>query len=199
MDLILLALISLGSVVRVEAIEPTSTSWGTGTCVASTDVSLVITAQHVIREGKSFKINGQEAKVVGSDKVWDLAALITTQKLQTVRIGTKRPALGDSLRVCGFGSGDYKESTGKVIKYYNPGGKNPDDILSINCKARNGDSGGPIFDTRGTLAAVFFGSDRVGAHGSCNTRVRIFIENLKIDSRLKQQALSDPYLIYGKK
>lgn len=185
-------------IVRVESIERNTTFWGTGTCVASTKEALILTAWHVVREGHEFKIDGQVAKLVGTDKTWDLAALVIPTKMTAVSIGTSRPVIGDVLTVCGYGSGDYKESRGQVIKYFSPGSGTPDDILEMGAKARNGDSGGPIFDTHGILAAVLFGSDRVGAHGSCCTRVRLFIDGLNIELRLKQQALSKPYVIYGR-
>jgi len=185
-------------VVRVESIEPNTTSWGSGTCVASTDVSLVLTANHVIQDGHEFKINGKKATLVGRDKVWDLAALTVDERLQTVSIATRRPRAGDKLRVCGYGSGDYKESTGKLIRYFSPTGNYSEDFLAMDAGARPGDSGGPIFDAEDNLAGVLFGSDKLGAHGSCCTRVRSFVKGLDIDPKLKEQALRVSYVIYGR-
>jgi S1-C subfamily serine protease len=185
-------------IVRVESVERGSTSWGTGTCVASTNESLIITAWHVIRDGHEFKIDGKPAKLIKADKTWDLAALTISGKLPTFNIGTVRPQIGETLTVCGFGSGDYKESRGQVTQYVSPGGSAAADIIECTAKARNGDSGGPIFDEHGTLVAVLFGTDRVGAHGSCTIQVRKFIEGLDIDAKLKEQALMPPYVFYGK-
>jgi S1-C subfamily serine protease len=179
-------------------VEIGSTSWGTGTCVASTTESLIITANHVIQDGHLFKINGKPVKLVGSNKIWDLAALIAPSKFPTYNISTNRPKIGDPLTVCGFGSGDYKESSGILVKYVSPLGDWPSDMLECTAKARQGDSGGPIFDEHGTLVAVLFGTDDVGAHGSCTVQVRKFIETLNIDDELKERALTIPYIFYGK-
>jgi len=185
-------------IVRVESIERGSTSWGTGTCVASTNESLIITAWHVIRDGHEFKVNGKPAKLIKADKTWDLAALIIDERMPTFNIGNHRPKIGETLMVCGYGSGDYRESKGQITQYVSPNSVQPADIIECTAKARNGDSGGPIFDTHGILVAVLFGTDQVGAHGSCCIQVRKFIESLTIDVRLKQQALIIPYVFYDK-
>lgn len=197
LPLILFVLIQQSPVVHVESIERGSTSWGTGTCVASTDESLVLTAWHIVKNGYEFKINGQSAKLIGTDKTWDLAALVIADKMPTVSIGVERPKVGDVLTICGYGSGDYKEVTGSVIHYGRPNSSEPSDILGVEAKTRNGDSGAPIFDSHGMLVAVLFGSDNIGAYGSCCTRIRLFIEGLKINPLLKQQALRRPYVIYA--
>jgi V8-like Glu-specific endopeptidase len=195
MNLLLAILLLATPVVRVESVERGSTSWGTGTCVAATDVSLVITARHVIQDGHEFKIDGNPARLIAADKIWDLAALTASTKIEAVNIAMYRPDVGDTLTVCGYGSGDYREATGTLLKYFSPGGVYPSDILSVSVAARNGDSGGPIFNTQGTLAAVLFGSTD-NAHGSNCVQVRLFIEGLKIDPQLKKQALTPPYKIF---
>jgi S1-C subfamily serine protease len=183
-------------VVRVEAVERGGTSsLGSGTCVAYAKDALILTAWHVVKDGQTFKINGKPATVLKTDKTWDLAALVTTQKLPTVRIGTDRPKVGVNLTLRGFGSGDYKEVTGFLERYFSPGGNEPEDILAFTAKARNGDSGGGIFDATGTLVAVLFGSDSMGAHGSCCVQIRKFIATLP-DSTLKTQALQTSYPMY---
>jgi S1-C subfamily serine protease len=174
------------------------TSWGTGTCVASTKESLILTANHVIQDGHGFKINGKVAKLIGIDSTWDLAALTTQAKLPSISLSNRRPPIGEVLTACGYGSGSYKEVSGKVMQYFNPGRNLPDDWLALNISVRQGDSGGPILSARRELVGVLFGSDTLGVHGSCCTRVRLFIENLNIEPKLKQQALSNPYTIIGK-
>jgi len=196
--LILLLVVAQTPVVRIQAVERGSvSSWGTGTCVASTSESLVITASHVVKDGHEFKINGQTAKLVSADRLWDLAALVVPTRLPVANIGTTRPAIGDLLTVCGYGSGNYREAKGQVLQYVSPG-NGIDDILIMGAKARNGDSGGPIFDNHGILVAVLFGSTEY-SHGSCCVQVRKFIAGLNIDPRLKQQALRKSYVIYGGK
>jgi S1-C subfamily serine protease len=160
-------------------------------------VSLIITANHVIKDGSEFKVDGKSAKLVGHDAVWDLAALTVRTPYVATTIATKKPLIGDRLTVCGYGSGVYKESTGIVTSYFSPG-SGSNDIIAINIAARSGDSGGPMFNSEGLLAATLFGSDKLGAHGSCCIQIRRFIKTLELEPRLKAQALREPYILYGR-
>jgi S1-C subfamily serine protease len=184
--------------VRIESIEANSTSWGSGVCVASQNDSLILTANHVIKDGHTIRIDGVAAKVVGRDPVWDIAALLVPTKYPVSYISVTRPKIGDILTACGFGSGDYREVSGSLVKWFSPGGDHPSDILACNKSVRSGDSGGPIFDKNGTLVAILFGSDKTGVHGTCCVQIRKFIMHLDIPPELKHQALRTPYVIYGK-
>lgn len=184
------------SVLRIEAKERSGSSLGTGTCVASIgNQSLVITAWHVVRDSKGpYTVNGLDARLVQVDKVWDLAALVVSQKLPVSVLGDRKPVIGDNLTVCGYGSGEYKESTGKVTGFFSPAGLSETDWVRISVPARSGDSGGPMFYDDGSIAAVLFGSD-AGAHGTQCLRVRSWVASLDIPTELKNEALS-LYRIY---
>ena len=67
------------------------------------------------------------------------------------------PQRGDLLTIAGYGRGDYKAQTGRCTQYYRPGPGLPFDIVEMSAAARHGDSGGPIFNSRGELAGVLFG------------------------------------------
>ena len=186
------------SVVRVEAVEHRMSSLGSGTCIATTNQSLIITAWHVVRDGYEFKVNGLPAKVIATNKTWDLAVLVIDQRFSVSQLSDVAPRIGDRLTVCGFGSGDYREVTGTIQHFFSPGGREPNDIVAMDAAARSGDSGGPLFKPDGTLGAVLFGSDSLGAHGSHCLRVRWFIETIRGYDELKREALKPvEHLLYA--
>ena len=196
--LLLLCILSNPAVVRVEAVEGRGSSLGSGTCIAATDQSLIITAWHVVRDSRGpYRINKLPATLVATDKTWDLALLVVDSRLPSARLSNTLPKLGESLTVAGFGSGDYREATGIIRQFLSPGGPEPMDIVAMDAAARSGDSGGPLFGSDGTLVAVLFGSDKLGAHGSHCMRVRWFVEKMHGYDALKQLALRD-YVLYGR-
>jgi S1-C subfamily serine protease len=186
--------------VRVESSEPRGVkSLGSGVCVANTQGSLILTAWHVVKDGNKYNIRTTmkqdlnpaiEAKLIKVDKVWDIAALTVSEKIPTVKIATSNPKIGETLILCGFGSGKYESKQGSVFMYFHPG-NDTTDWLAITTSARPGDSGGGMFNRQGNLAAITFGSDKLGAHGTCCTRLRTFIQSLDIPNDLKQQALTN--------
>lgn len=171
-------------------------SLGSGVSIASVDSqTLILTANHVVQDGGSCTINGHSAKVIASDKIWDLAAIVIDEKLPISRLSSHKPEIGDELTVCGYGSGTYAENTGKVTQFFSPG-DGPNDFVAIDAGARPGDSGGPLFYSDGTVGAILFGSDNLGAHGSHCIRVRNFLSTIKGYDRLIQTALEEEYIIY---
>ncbi len=188
------------SVFRVTSVDsPKTSSLGTGTCVATAGKqSLVVTAWHVVRDGHSFKVGQYPAKVVATDRTWDLAALVVDELLPVTVIARVRPEVGAKLTYCGFGSGDYLEGTGEVnaMSFAPNTGISEKDIIAISIQARSGDSGGPMLGEDGKLYAVLFGTDaKIGAHGSHCVRVRWFIEKIEGYPLLKRDALN-PIILF---
>ena len=166
---------------------------GSGVSVATAKgQTLVLTAHHVVQDGGPYTVAGRVATVIATDKTWDLAALVVDETLPTARLGNVEPTVGDRLTVCGYGSGEYKEATGKVVGFYAPAAPN---WVAIDASARSGDSGGPLFYQDGTVAAILFGSDKVGAHGTHCMQVREFLSNIKGYEHLIK-ALDNPYNIW---
>jgi len=171
------------AVVRVSAAEGRATSYGSGTLVGlSEDYGLVLTNWHVVRDATGEIMvhfpDGvrAEARLLLTDHVWDLAALLISRpKAEPVSVAPKAPVKGDRLTIAGYGSGEYREATGKVVKFVSPGDKEPFEMLEVDVAARNGDSGGPIFYEDGQLAGVLFGSARGSTNGSHCERVRWFV------------------------
>lgn len=159
---------------------------GSGTLVTvSEKKGLVITNWHVIRDAAgTITVHFPDgftstATVVKTDKIWDLAALsIARPNAEPVKLSASVPQIGDAMTVAGYGSGNYRQSSGRVLQYCAPGMTEPNDIIEVTTAARNGDSGGPIFALDGTLAGVLFGSISGTTNGSHVGRVREFLQSV---------------------
>ncbi len=171
------------AVARIVAPEQSSTSLGSGVLVdVNRNQGLVLTNWHVVRESRSavlvqFPDGFQSAgTVVRWDEAWDLAALVIWKPNATpVRIAEAQPAIGEMLTIAGFGRGPYREETGPCTEYLSPGKGYPQEFVELRARARQGDSGGPIFNGQGDLAGVLFGESDGRTIGSCSTRVRTFL------------------------
>lgn len=155
-------------------------SLGSGVAVASSNgQTLILTAWHVVQDGGDCTVSDKPAKVIGMDDVWDIAAIVVDEVLPIAHLSNRQPVIGDSMTVCGFGSGDYLEATGEVVKFYSPMDAPEPDFVAMTTAARPGDSGGPLFYDDGTVGAILFGSDSIGAHGAHCVRVRKFLATLQ--------------------
>lgn len=175
------------SVVRVIVPEGHGTqSLGSGTLVdVNANNGLVVTNWHVIEAARGpitvvfpdgFK---SAAQVLKSDRDWDLAALLIQKPhVAAVPIAKQAPAPGDVLTIAGYGSGPYRAASGRCTQYVSPGGNHPYEIVELAASARQGDSGGPIFNARGELAGVLFGEAGGTTSGSFCRRVHTFLATL---------------------
>jgi hypothetical protein len=175
------------AVVRIYVSEGNSQAIGSGTLIDVRDkFGLVVTNWHVIRDAKGeisvvfpdgFR---SAARVVNFDQDWDLAALsIWRPQAQPVPLALQAPQPGDMLTIAGYGSeGVYRVAAGKCTQYLAPSEKHPYELVELAAAARKGDSGGPIFNARGELAGVLFGSVEGTTAGSYGGRVWKFLEPL---------------------
>ena len=171
------------AVCRIVAPEQAGTSLGSGVLVdVNRSQGLVLTNWHVIRESRAavlvqFPDGFQSAgTVVRWDEAWDLAAIVIWKPQATpVTLATSDPAPGELLTIAGFGRGTYREETGGCTEYLSPGSGYPKEFVELQATARQGDSGGPIFNDRRELAGVLFGQNDGRTLGSCSTRLRAFL------------------------
>lgn len=172
------------AVARIMSIETNAASFGSGTLVYKQGKhALLITNHHVIRDSQkdilvSFP-NGfrSSAKVVASDPTWDLAALlIWSPSIHAVPITKNAPQPGDKLTIAGYGSGRYRAVSGVCSQYVSPGLSQPHEMVELKAVARQGDSGGPIFNQKGELAGVLFGAGWRTTAGSYSGRVKKFLD-----------------------
>jgi hypothetical protein len=125
------------------------------------------------------------------DRDWDLAALaIRRPNVSPIAISNIPPRPGEELTIAGYGSGSYRAVTGRCTQYVSPGGNQPFEMIELSAPARNGDSGGPILNSRGELAGVLFGSSFGRTAGSYCGRLRWFIGTIDGDfRRISAQAM----------
>ncbi len=121
------------------------------------------------------------ARVLNVNKKWDLAALaIWRPRATPVSLSPAAPRPGEPLTIAGYGpKGVYRAATGRCTQYVSPGGQAPFEIVELSTAARKGDSGGPIFNQRGELAGVLFGSGRGQTMGSYCGRVQWFLASVE--------------------
>ena len=174
------------AVVRIIVPERGSTSYGSGTLV---DVNgkhgLVVTNWHVVSEAASpptvlFADGFRSlAQVVKADRDWDLAALVIWRPtVEPVPLATEPPRPGEILAIAGYGQGPYRLASGRCTNYLQPNTRLPHEMVELAAAARQGDSGGPIFNRRGELAGVLWGEGNGFTTGSYCGRVRQFLNGV---------------------
>lgn len=179
------------AVVRVIVPENGSTSYGSGTLV---DVQgkhgLVLTNWHVVSDAVSpptvlFADGFRSlARVVKADRDWDLAALVVWRpQVGPVALATQPPRPGEMLSIAGYGQGPYRLASGRCTNYLAPNTRLPREMVELEAAARQGDSGGPIFNRRGELAGVLWGEGNGYTTGSYCGRVRRFLNGVVPDGR----------------
>jgi S1-C subfamily serine protease len=192
------------AVARIIVPEDGSTAYGSGTLVGVRDQhGLVVTNWHVVRDAvgmvevvfpDGFRSNARPIQV---DQDWDLAALVVWRPpgIEPVRIAAQPPRPGDVLTIHGYGRGKYRIATGRCTTYYAPQPNYPHEMVELDVEARQGDSGGPIFNQSGELAGVLFGAGQGTTMGAFSPRVRYFLAavapNLEQSNAQAQVAVAD--------
>jgi len=157
-------------------------SIGSGTLVRWSGRIVVLTARHVIRDAKGIVVwlvtgTKHRARVLRVDTVWDCAVLELEGRpegIRPVELAYGREAVfgkGARLESCGYGpDGKLASNFGLFIGYRRStqAMRGPDDWGVISGHARGGDSGGAVFDSRGRLVGVLWGTD-----GSTVTYVQV--------------------------
>lgn len=188
------------AVVRVANALRGSRYYGTGTLVENDEQGgLVLTCAHLFPQGSgdvalTFSDGRRvQARVLALDSVWDLAALETAQSaVKPVTIAVEHPQPGEALRSCGYGSdGRYWCNEGRALGYVRIAASNGYETLELSGSARQGDSGGPVFNQRGELVAVLWGTDGRTVGGTYCGRIRKFLARL-LSQRRPQRPQPSP-------
>jgi hypothetical protein len=186
------------AVARIVAPGDGSISYGSGTLVwVGDNHGLVVTNWHVINEATApisvhfpdgFYSLGTVQKV---DRDWDLA-LVAVRKpnAQPVRLADHAPRPGELLTIAGYGSGQYRAASGTCTQYVAPGTTFPFEMVEVAVSARQGDSGGPIFNSRGELAGVLFGEGHGRTSGSYCGRVKWFLSSVTPSAIVASESLA---------
>jgi hypothetical protein len=173
-------------VARIVAPGDGSISYGSGTLVHVTgDHGIVMTNWHVVNEATGpISVHFSDgfyslATVQNVDRDWDLAALAIRRPNATpVPLASEPPRPGEVLTIAGYGAGTYRAASGPCTQYVAPGLEFPYEMVEVAVSARQGDSGGPIFNARGELAGVLFGEGHGRTSGSYCGRVRWFLTSV---------------------
>lgn len=176
------------TIVRIAIQEPRTIAYGSGTIVdVRQGQASILTCSHLFMDRKpdgkiTVLVNGKAygAVLVDSDAVWELALLkIPDPGVRRVLLTETTPKMGEKFFLSGFGPGAYRQVSGQLVAFTAPvvpGKKEmPFDFAEFSCAVREGDSGGPILDTRGRLAGVVWGKLAATSHGICFPRIRNFL------------------------
>ena len=162
------------AVVRVFCDDGARTrSIGSGVLVRWGKRVVVLTARHVVKDAKrviveTCKRKSYRARIIKVDAAWDCAVLELSGKPEGVEPAEVElgPAAmfrdGDRLESCGYGpDGKLACNTGLFRGYRRSSAKmdGPDDWMVVSGHARGGDSGGPVFNSRGRVVGVIWGYD----------------------------------------
>jgi thioredoxin 1 len=162
------------AVVRIICTDgPGGRCLGSGVLVCWNGRLVFVTARHVIKGAKSISVRAANGKtyrvrILGADGNWDCAVLEPLERIEGIEPAeiefgeTAVQKRGDRLESCGFGSDETLASNyGLFIGYKRstnaPAG--PDDWMEISGRARPGDSGGPVFNDRGRVVGILWGTD----------------------------------------
>ena len=174
------------AVARIITPQRDGVALGSGTLVAVHEAKgLVVTNYHVVEDAAgpitvAFPDGFRSAAtVLKADRDWDLAALVIWRpNVAPVPLASQSPRPGELLTIAGYGSGNYRAATGRCTQYVSPGKNRPFEMVELGTSARQGDSGGPILNSRGELAGVLFGTDGGSTTGSYCGRVRSFLTSI---------------------
>jgi len=175
------------AVVRIMNASARYVSYGSGTLVEKDEQSgLVLTCAHLFQGARGEVTvvlpdgTRRGGRVIAVDETWDLAAVeIAAPAASPVIVSADPPRPGDLLQSCGYGrEGRYACNRGRALGYARTTTSRTHETLELTGMAREGDSGGPVFNARGELVAVLWGTDGRTVEATYCGRVRSFLASL---------------------
>jgi thiol-disulfide isomerase/thioredoxin len=166
-------------------------SIGSGTLVRwGAEKIVVLTARHVVQDARKIVVElsnrkTHKARVLKVDAVWDCAVLeligepegVAPAELELGEAAMQKE--GNRLESCGYGpDGKLACNSGLFLGYRRstatPDG--PDDWFEISGHARQGDSGGGVFNSRGRLVGVLWGTNGEMVVGVQAGRIHLILD-----------------------
>lgn len=160
------------SVVRVETLDRDGTqSLGSGVALAWKGHVVVLTAGHVVCDSRRIWIRNttkiHTARIIKTDRAWDVAVLqpLGSGRFDCARLAWREGGMlrsGDRLESCGLGpaGGRLAVNRGRFLHYARSSARSAaTDWLVMTGTARQGDSGGPVFNREGELVGILWGTD----------------------------------------
>ena len=189
-----------------DAADPKPYASGSGVIVDAAE-GLVITNNHVVEGGRKFTVDltdGRlfDAVLVGADKATDIAVLRITpdgrplnlKQVQTVDSDTLRT--GDLAFAVGYPLGLDQTLTMGVISGLNRSGLGDavEDYIQTDAAVNQGNSGGPLLDSRGRLIGINtsilsggFGGGNDGIAFAVPSRIMLYVaEQLRKDGEVRR-------------
>lgn len=163
------------AVVRIQGRDTVRvSSLGSGVLVRWGKRVVVLTARHVVKDAKTVIVrfhNGKRyrARVIKVNVRWDCAVLdiggVAPDGIEPAEFAFGADAAfknGDRLESCGYGADNKLAVNIGLFKGYRRSSAamdGPDDWMVISGHARGGDSGGPVFDQKGRVVGILWGTD----------------------------------------
>jgi hypothetical protein len=154
---------------------------GSGAFVAdSLGTRYVLTAAHIFRDGRgqiaAQSLDGRifSATLVLASEECDVALLSVdaASDVPALTISSSWPRQGETVWRAGFGPNEtLKELSGVVKGYVKTDRYSTYETLKIDGPARQGDSGGPVYNASGEIVGVVWGTDGVDAYATYCGRV----------------------------
>ncbi len=157
---------------------------GSGTLITRESQSgVLMTCAHLFDDGVgdlyAAAPSGQvrRARLLAVDRANDLACLLVHDPpWSAVTLATGAPGVGEQMTSGGFGQeGKWRLNRGRVLGFGRLNGAAGDDVVEIGGVARQGDSGGPMLNAQGQLAAVIMGTDGRTVDGTHAGRIQKFL------------------------
>ena len=167
-------------------------SLGSGTLVESDGrLGLVLTANHVVRDARSVTVEFDDgsrngARIVARNPTDDLAALVIQKPpARPAVLADDEPQAGEPLSIGGYGAtNNYRQVGGRLGGAWRNSAGSAVWCSVSGAIARQGDSGGPVFDNRGRFAGVVWGQDGEGTMFVRLTCLRRFFAVIPVQWRV---------------
>lgn len=175
------------AVVRVKTIDRDGhNSIGSGVLIRYSGRVVLLTARHVVRDARAVWIwlrgGWHPVRVLRVDATWDAAVgdpgEVGDVAAAELEFGeAAHPKKGDRLESCGFGPDQrFAVNSGRFLYYRAAAGQVTTDWMVLSGPARGGDSGGPIFNERGRVVGVLWGTDNSEVVGAQAGRLHVLLE-----------------------
>lgn len=170
---------------------------GSGTLVhREGPVGIVLSCAHLFSEGRgelyvlADEAPPQRALLLGVDERNDLACFaVAKPRGPTIPVARDLPQPDAPLASCGFGQqGAFGVNQGRFLGYTALLTGEPQGVLEMTGRARQGDSGGPILNARRHLVGVIIGTDGQTVNGTHCRRIREFLAEHPITSDVARRA-----------